>query len=93
MGAGVSLPLPARKIPRSPRPGLPAYATSWAYTFMLAERHPRELARYLKLVAAKPGFFPAVSGSERWHDFQTVFGNDLDMQTARLNRFVAELPR
>jgi len=71
---------------------LPAYAVSWAYTFMLAERHPRELARYLKTTASKSGFFPDPSPSERLRDFQQVFGNDMNMQVARLNRFVKELP-
>ena len=70
---------------------LPAYAAAWATTFYLAERHPSQLASYLRRTARRSGFFRPASPSERLSNFQAVFGDDLEMLEVRVHRFVQQL--
>ncbi len=68
-----------------------AYAFSWAFTFMVAEKQPRLLSEYLQVTANKKPF-TNVGPDERVNDFQSVFGDDMRMVATRLNRFVKDLP-
>ncbi len=68
-----------------------AYAVSWAMTFMAAETQPSKLSEYLQITANKKKF-SEVSAKERLADFQKVFGSDMKMNQARLQRFIAGLP-
>jgi hypothetical protein len=67
-----------------------AYPEAWAFTFFLSETEPRKYAEYLAKVAAAPAFSRR-SGTQRLADFTAVFGTDLAMLDARLQRFVAGL--
>ncbi|MCU0876938.1 MAG: DUF1570 domain-containing protein [Pirellulaceae bacterium] len=67
-----------------------AYPEAWALSFFLSETEPRKYAQYLAKTAAIPAFGRR-SGPERMADFTTVFGTDLAMLDARLQRFVAGL--
>jgi hypothetical protein len=67
-----------------------AYPEAWALTFFLSETEPRKYAQYLAKTAAVPAFGRR-SGPERLADFTAVFGSDLAMLDARLQRFVAGL--
>ena len=67
-----------------------AYALSWAITFYLAERVPRSLADYLKLTASRPEF-ELYSGPQRQRDFVHIFGNNLTMLGAHIDRFLKDL--
>jgi hypothetical protein len=68
-----------------------AYAHAWALTFYLTEKQPRQYAEYLERIRRRPQFgeYPR---DERLKDFVAVFGNDLRMLDARVQRFIAELP-
>jgi hypothetical protein len=70
---------------------LPAYAASWAMTFMFAEKQSHKLSGYLKEVAKREVFFQPVPPRQRLSDFESFFGSDYMMLAARLNRFVDEL--
>jgi hypothetical protein len=67
-----------------------AYAEAWALSFFLYETRPQEYSRYLGLVAARPMFqeYPA---RQRMADFMRIFGSDLLLLDAHLERFVDEL--
>jgi len=67
-----------------------AYAEAWALSFYLYETRPQEYSRYLGKVAARPMFqeYPA---RQRLADFMGIFGSDLQLLDAQLERFVAEL--
>jgi hypothetical protein len=67
-----------------------AYAESWALTFYLAERQPREYAEYLRKTAARPNFV-AYTAPQRIADFTSIFGDDWRMLDARVARFIGEL--
>ncbi len=67
-----------------------AYAHAWAMTFFLTEREPRRFGQYLKrLQKQKP--FQRYEAADRLQDFQAVFGSNLQMFDARLQRFVETL--
>ncbi|MCA9184815.1 MAG: DUF1570 domain-containing protein [Pirellulaceae bacterium] len=68
-----------------------SYALCWALTFMLAEREPHKLARYLQVTASRSVFKP-YTVQQRATDYRQVFGEDIRMTSARLHRFIAELP-
>jgi hypothetical protein len=67
-----------------------AYAESWALSFFLSETMPKQYIAYLTKTAARPAFadYPA---PQRLQDFIDVFGSDLAMLDARLQRFIAGL--
>ncbi len=67
-----------------------AYAEAWTLTFFLIEREPKKYQQYLAKTAALANFisYPA---PQRLQDFTDVFGSDLRLLDARLQRFVAGL--
>jgi hypothetical protein len=67
-----------------------AYAHAWALTFYLTEREPQRYAEYLRRLKSRPAF-QEYSAEERYRDFAAVFGGDMKMFDARLQRFMAEL--
>ena len=76
------------------REPLTAYATSWALTFYLSERQPREYVRYLKMTAAHEPF-DGYSSKERLREFTQVYGKNfrkLAMQLVRYMQDVREKP-
>lgn len=70
--------------------GEAAYAESWALSFFLIETAPKKYFELLAKTAGRPAFaeYPAAT---RLEDFTSVFGNDLTMLDARLQRFMAGL--
>jgi hypothetical protein len=67
-----------------------AYPEAWALSFFLSETEPRKYAEYLAKTAAAQAFTRR-TGPERLADFTGVFGTDLAMLDARLQRFIAGL--
>jgi len=67
-----------------------AYAEAWALSFFLMESMPKKYIEYLAKTAARPAFtdYP---GPQRLRDFTDVFGSDLAMLDARMQRFLAGL--
>jgi hypothetical protein len=64
-----------------------AYAHAWALSFYLAEQQPRQYARYLTKIAARPAF-AEYNAVQRLKDFSSEFGEDFSMLEARLLRFL-----
>ena len=69
---------------------LAAYAYSWSLMFYLAERETSKLSRYMQLIASRKPFDP-YTGAKRRQDFTRVFGNNLGMMEARVDRFIMSL--
>jgi hypothetical protein len=67
-----------------------AYAYSWALMFYLAERDLAKLSQYLKLTAARRPFEPYTAPA-RLADFTRVFGQNLRMLEAQVDRYVTSL--
>lgn len=67
-----------------------AYSEAWALTFFLSESEPRKYQQYLARVAALPKFSEYTSVA-RLNDFTAVFGNNLPLLDARMQRFFKEL--
>ncbi|MBW8885795.1 MAG: DUF1570 domain-containing protein, partial [Planctomycetia bacterium] len=67
-----------------------AYAEAWALSFFLIETTPKKYIEYLAKTAARPDF-AEYPGPQRLQDFTTVFGSDLTMLNARMQRFMAGL--
>ena len=67
-----------------------AYAEAWALTFFLSETRPREYARYLAKVAARPDF-QSYPSQDRLADFTAIFGNNLRHLDAQFLRFMRDL--
>src|SRR5262245_25200948 len=67
-----------------------AYAEAWTLSFFLIESEPKKYQQYLAKTAAISPFavYPA---PQRLKDFTDIFGADLKMLDARLQRFVAGL--
>jgi hypothetical protein len=67
-----------------------AYAESWALSFYLSETSPKKYFELLTKTAVRPAFseYPA---AKRLEDFTSIFGNDLAMLDARLQRFLVGL--
>jgi len=67
-----------------------AYAEAWALSFFLMESMPKKYIDYLAKTAARPSFtdYP---GPQRLRDFTDIFGSDLAMLDARMQRFLAGL--
>lgn len=70
--------------------GSVAYAHAWALTFYLVEHDSQRYARYLQLTHSRPAF-AEYSREERFRDFVSIFGSDLKMLDARMQRFLSEL--
>lgn len=67
-----------------------AYAHAWALTFYLAETQPRKYASLIERVNRKQPFQPYTK-QERIADFTHVFGRNLRMFDAQLQRYIAAL--
>jgi hypothetical protein len=70
---------------------LAAYAQAWTLTFYLCETRPQDYSAYLARMAARESF-SKYSPLERMTDFTAVFGSDLKLLAAQLDRFVEQLP-
>jgi len=68
-----------------------AYALSWVWTFFLVENEPRKYAELLRITAARKDF-EFYTGAERLRDFTAIFGDNLNLLDARMQRFVQRLP-
>ena len=67
-----------------------AYCEAWALSFFLSETEPKKYSEYLmKTAAIKP--FSDYRSPQRLKDFTDIFGSDLAMLDARLQRFIAGL--
>jgi len=73
------------------RSALDAYSEAWALIFYLMETHPVELARYLKVIAARDPL-TAYEANSRLEDFCQAFGKDLEFIENGMLRFHARLP-
>ncbi len=69
---------------------LDAYAEAWALSFYLIETRPTKYAKYLKTIAERDPM-KAYPQEERLADFQSAFGDDLDMLEAEFLRFISRL--
>ncbi len=67
-----------------------AYAHAWALTFFLTEQEPQQLAQYLQTLQQREPFREYTEAA-RLQDFQRIFGSDLRMLDARVQRFVQAL--
>jgi len=67
-----------------------AYGEAWMLSFFLLETSPKQYVEYLGRVASRSAF-SEYAGPERLQDFTAIFGSDLTMLEARLERFVAGL--
>jgi hypothetical protein len=68
-----------------------AYAEAWAASFFLSETRPRQYVALLEKTAARPAF-SEYKQPERLKDFSDLFGGDLALLEAQLERFIAALP-
>lgn len=69
---------------------LDGYAQAWALSHFLIETRPREYARFIKLIAARPPLEP-YEDEQRLADFKSAFGGDLVLLEAKFLRYIAEL--
>lgn len=67
-----------------------AYAEAWALSFFLMESEPKKYIQFLSKTAALPSFAD-YRAPQRLADFTAVFGSDLKMLDARMQRFMAGL--
>ena len=67
-----------------------SYAEAWALSYYLCETSPKKYFEYLSKTAARPAFEEYTS-QERLKDFTDVFGTDLAMLDARMQRFLVGL--
>ena len=67
-----------------------AYAEAWMLTFYLCETRPQEYGEYLARVASRAAF-SSYGPLERMRDFTAVFGRDLSLLSAQLERYASEL--
>ena len=67
-----------------------AYAEAWTLSFFLIESEPKKYQQYLAKTAELPNF-AAYRPPQRLKDFTDVFGGDLKLLDARLQRFVSGL--
>jgi hypothetical protein len=67
-----------------------AYALGWALTFYLIETQPRKYGQYLARTASLPPF-EEYSPAQRTADFTSVFGRDLNLLSAQMVRYLADL--
>lgn len=69
---------------------LDGYAQAWALSYFLIETRPRDYARYIKLIAARPQLDP-YDDQQRLADFKSAFGNDLTLLDAQFLRYIDEI--
>lgn len=69
---------------------LDGYAQSWALTYFLIETRPREYARYVKLITARP-LLNEYTDANRIADFREAFGDDLVLLDAKFLRFIDQV--
>ncbi|MCE9528795.1 MAG: DUF1570 domain-containing protein [Planctomycetales bacterium] len=67
-----------------------AYAEAWALSFFLSEQEPRKYVQYLMKTAAVKDFV-AYPAPQRLKDFTDIFGGNLGLLDARMQRFIGEL--
>lgn len=67
-----------------------AYGEAWALSFFLMETEPKKYIQYLNKTAVLPTF-AAYPSPERLSHFTGIFGADLKMLEARMQRFMAGL--
>lgn len=67
-----------------------SYAEAWALSYFLCETSPKKYFEFLTKTAARPAFAEYTS-QQRLKDFTDVFGTDLAMLDARMQRFMASL--
>lgn len=68
---------------------LDGYAQAWALSYFLIETRPREYAKFIKLIAARPAL-ETYGDEQRLADFKSAFGSDLVLLEAKFLRFIAE---
>lgn len=68
---------------------LDGYAQAWALSYYLIETRPREYAKFIKLIAARPPLEP-YEDEQRLADFKSAFGSDLVLLEAKFLRYIAE---
>lgn len=68
---------------------LDGYAQGWALSYFLIETRPREYAKFIKLIAARPPL-ETYEDEQRLADFKSAFGSDLVLLEAKFLRFIAE---
>lgn len=67
-----------------------AYPEAWALTFFLCETEPKKYLQYVaKTVAIEP--FTPYPAPKRLQDFTDVFGSDLKLLDARMQRFLQKI--
>jgi len=69
---------------------LDAYAESWALTYFLIETRPRAHESYLKTIATRDPF-EDYDKYDRRDDFETAFGDDLNILEVSFLRYIASL--
>jgi len=67
-----------------------AYAEAWALTFFLSETSPKKYFELLGKSAVRPAFAD-YSSAQRLEDFTAIFGTDLNLLDARMQRFMGGL--
>ena len=67
-----------------------AYAEAWALSFFLSEQESRKYVQYLMKTAAVKDF-TLYSAPTRLKDFTDIFGSNLGLLDARMQRFIGEL--
>jgi len=67
-----------------------AYPEAWALTFFLCETEPKKYLQYVAKTAAVEPFTPYPS-PQRLKDFTDVFGSDLKLLDARMQRFLQSI--
>lgn len=68
-----------------------AYAVAWGMTFYFSEREPQKYMRYLRQVAQHEPLTP-YPASLRVQEFNEIFGDDYEMLSARITRYLDDLP-
>jgi hypothetical protein len=71
-----------------PKQALDAYAESWALTFYLIQKHPKQYVAYLRLLAEKKPLL-ADDPATRLAEFKLAFGEDLRRLDAEFVRYMS----
>ena len=71
-----------------PKQALDAYAESWALTFYLIQKHPKQYVAYLRLLAEKKPLL-ADDPATRLAEFKQAFGEDLRRLDAEFVRYMS----
>ncbi len=70
---------------RMPRTAVDGYAEAWAWNYFLIKWHPKEYAKYLKMLSEKP-LLRQDKPTKRLEDFQEHFGENLKNLEAEFYR-------